>query len=194
MRRDSIFEAVATGIPSIFSYIVLAYETPSSLIYGTYTLQSSEGVQRTFSLAISDALYKISCSFTAGYLDDITLSDKVQNLTGEIKKFQKEALKIGLDVNRAKSEIIGLTDESRSDWSSSGMHYLEPSMAATILVGLPFYNYGFLPILNSHSAFLSSMSKTELYKIVLIQNCCMRSLIETVFRSQSGCICKTNLA
>jgi len=60
----------------------LAYETPSSLIYGTYTLQSSEGVQQIdplgpflFSLAISDALSKISYTFTAGYLDDITLGD-----------------------------------------------------------------------------------------------------------------------
>jgi len=48
--RDSIFEAVATGIHSINSYVVSAYETPSSLIYGTYTvdytLQSSEGVQQ----------------------------------------------------------------------------------------------------------------------------------------------------
>jgi len=37
VRRDSTFEAVATCIPSIFSYVVSAYETPSSLIYGTYT-------------------------------------------------------------------------------------------------------------------------------------------------------------
>jgi len=74
-------------------------------------------------------------------------------------KFQKEALKIGLDLNHAKCEIIGLTDESRSDWSSSGLHYLEPSMAATFLLGSPLYNDGFLPILNSHSASLSTMSK-----------------------------------
>jgi len=114
VRRDSIFEAVATCIPSIFSYIVSAYETPSSMIYGTYTLQSSEVVQQgdllgplLFSIAISDALSKISCTFTAGYFDDITLGDTVQNLTGEIKKFQKKALKIGLDLNHAKCEIIG---------------------------------------------------------------------------------------
>jgi len=110
-----------------------------------------------FSFAISDALSKISGTFTAGYLDDITLSDTVQNLTGEIKKFQKEALKIGLDLNHAKCEIIGLT-EFRSDWSSSGLHYLEPSMAATNLLGSPLYNDRFLPILNSHSASLSTMS------------------------------------
>jgi len=139
-------------------------------------LQSSEGVQQNdplgpllFSLAISDAFSKMSCSFTAGYLDDITLSDKVQNLTGEIKKFQKEALKIGLDVNRAKSEIIGLTDESRSDWSSSGMHYLEPSMAATIMLGSPLYNDGFLPILNSHSEQYFQVILSEKIPIVCLK-------------------------
>jgi len=117
----------------------LAYETTSSLIYGTYTLQSSEGVQQgdslgplLFSLAISDAHSQISCTFTAGYLDDITLGDTVQNRTGKIKKVQKEILKIVLDLNYAKCEIIGLTNEYRSDWMSSGLLYLEPSMAGTI--------------------------------------------------------------
>jgi len=66
------------------------------------------------------------------YLDDITLGDTVQNLIGEIKKFQKEALGIGLDLNHTKCEIIGLTYES------SGLHYFKPSMAATILLGCLF--------------------------------------------------------
>jgi len=44
VRRDCIFESVATHLPSILPYVISSYESPSSLLHGSYTLQSSEGV------------------------------------------------------------------------------------------------------------------------------------------------------
>ena len=56
-------------------------------MFGSFTLHSSEGVQQgdplcslLFSLAISDILSQSGCTYTAGYLDDVTFGDTVQTL------------------------------------------------------------------------------------------------------------------
>jgi len=46
VRRDWIFESVATHLPSSLPYIIFSYESPSSLLHGSYTLHSSGGVQQ----------------------------------------------------------------------------------------------------------------------------------------------------
>ena len=71
VRRDSIFEVVANKIPEILPYVISSYETSSSLYHGSFTLQSSEGVQQgdplgplLFSLAISATLHGSHCTCT----------------------------------------------------------------------------------------------------------------------------------
>jgi len=45
VRRDCIFESVATHLPSLLSYVISSNESPSYLLHGSYTLHSAEGVQ-----------------------------------------------------------------------------------------------------------------------------------------------------
>jgi len=46
VRRDCIFESVATNLSSLSRYVISSYESPSFLLNGSYTLHSSEGVQQ----------------------------------------------------------------------------------------------------------------------------------------------------
>jgi len=89
-------------------------------LHGSYTLLSAEGVHQgdplgplLFSLGISEALTQSKCTFTAGYLDDISLGDTVQSFAGEITKFQVGVARVGLFPNNSKFEIIGLSEEAR---------------------------------------------------------------------------------
>jgi len=165
VRRDSIFEAVATCIPSIFSYVVSAYETPSSLIYETYTLQSSEGSNKvTRWVPFSSALLsqKHFPKFHELLQQDILTTSHwvTQSKTSVVKSssFRWKHQKLDLILIMQNVRLLSPA-ESRSDWMSSGLFYLEPSMDENILLGSPLYNDGFLPILNSHIASLSTMSK-----------------------------------
>jgi len=94
VRRYFIFESVATYVSGILQYILSSFEAPSTLVLGPYTIPSSEGVQKgdplgplLFGIALSDALS--GSTFTAGYLDDITLGDTIQTLK---LKYLKEQL------------------------------------------------------------------------------------------------------
>ena len=120
IRRDCILDSVSLHIPEILPYVLASYGAPSKLVFGSYNLSSSEGVQPgdplgpfLFSLAISEALSHSSCTFTVGYLDDVTLGDTVQSLGCEIFKLRSLTAALGLSLNEAKCEIVGLSDESR---------------------------------------------------------------------------------
>jgi len=120
VRRDSIFETVASKVPELLPYVFLSYELPSSLSQRCFTLLLSEGVQQgdslgslLFSLTILDALKSFNCTFTAGYLDDITLGDTVDTLSVEVIHFQNDVTKMGLSLHESKCKGICLADDLR---------------------------------------------------------------------------------
>jgi len=121
-------------------------------------LASEEGVQQgdllaplLFSLALSSVLDLPRCDFVSGYLDDASLGGSVVDLAGEVVLFQRQAAKLGLELNIDKCEIIGLQDMSRSDWSNFGLQFHEPSEADALLLGSPFYNVGIDKTVSKHA-------------------------------------------
>jgi len=77
---------------------------------GLYTTDQPRSL--LFSAALSLVFALPCCDFVAGYLDDVTLGGSVIDLSGEVVMFQTAAAKIGLELNIAKCEIIGLQDIS----------------------------------------------------------------------------------
>src|ERR1043165_4560734 len=78
VRRDVVREEVAAHIPELFGYFDSAYGAASSLAFGEFTIDSSEGVQQgdplgplLFCLGINPLLGDIQSEFVSGYLDDI---------------------------------------------------------------------------------------------------------------------------
>jgi len=73
-----------------------------------------------FSLTISDAFKGLNSTFTAGYLDDITLGDTVDTLGVEVKHLQTDIAKMGKFLNESMCGIICFADDSRQQWNSFG--------------------------------------------------------------------------
>ena len=46
------------------------------------------------------------------YLDDITLGDDAETILGDFLMLEESALRVGLEINRDKCEVVGHTDAS----------------------------------------------------------------------------------
>jgi len=116
IRRDSMFESIAKLAPQILPYVLTANSDSSILQFGEFVVSSQEGVHQgdplgplLYSLTMTQVLDSSSCEFTAGYLDDVTLGDSVEILIEEVKALENRASAVGIKLNNAKCEIIGLS-------------------------------------------------------------------------------------
>ena len=113
LRRDKMLNTVRESAPSLYSFIHSAYEKPSTLFCGDCTIQSSEGIQQgdplgpfLFCLTIHPMVKSVESEFRIFYLDDGTLGVKVNEVLWDLKLIEEEAAKLGLILNRHKSELI----------------------------------------------------------------------------------------
>ena len=104
----------------------------------------AEGVQQgdplgplLLCLALDEQLKTVRCEFVSGYLDDVGMGDTVQSLIDQIRCIEAAASSIGLQLNHAKCEIIGLSPSQRSLWESSGLQFLPRSVEDASLLGAP---------------------------------------------------------
>jgi hypothetical protein len=91
---------------------------------------SDEGIQQGdslgplfFSLALNGPLQDLGGEFISGYLDDVSVGSRVDEVTTEVMEFEAKAAAIGLRLNHAKCEVIGLSRESRMVWTLSGLSF-----------------------------------------------------------------------
>ena len=142
MRRDTILEAVAEFLPDLLPYALLTLNDNTHLHFGNFTFDSAEGVQQGdplgplyFCLAIHKLLLSLNCEFIVGYLDDITIGDSVDIVLADLLHIEVTAKAMGLQLNRAKSEVIGCTAATRDVFLAAGVSLVEvPTNDAVLLV------------------------------------------------------------
>ena len=105
LRRDKMLETVRDSGSSLYPFIYSAYANTSTLFCRDRTIHSSEGIQQghplgpfLFCLTIHPMVKSIESEFRIFYLDDGTL--------GDLWLIEEEAAKLGLKLNRRKSELI----------------------------------------------------------------------------------------
>ena len=149
VRRDVILEAVAFHRPDLLGFATSAYGSSSQLWAGDVCLSSSEGVQQgdplgplLFSLALDDTLKTTRSEFMAGYLDDISIGDTVPRLIDQVRGLEAAALAVGLRLNHAKCEIIGLSASCLETWNAAGFMFAVRPIEEASLLGSPIHIAG----------------------------------------------------
>ena len=139
-----MLEAVARHRPDHLAFANAAYGSPSLLRAGESNIMSAKGIQQgdplgplLFCLALDEPLKGVRSEFVSGYLDDVGMGDTVQNLIDQVRCIEAAASSIGLQLNHAKCEIIGLSSSQRSLWESSGLQFLPRSVEDASLLGAP---------------------------------------------------------
>ena len=135
VRLDAVLEVVARLRP---------YLVPSFLWTGDSCLESAEGVQQgdplgplLLCLPLDAPLKGLHCELVSGYLDDVGIGDSVPNLITQLRQFDSAAALIGLRLNHAKCEVIGLSADQKPIWDSSGYKFLVTRMEDASLLGAP---------------------------------------------------------
>jgi hypothetical protein len=113
LRRDDMLHAVATHIPEILHFCLLAYSSSSNLLLDNFTIVSDEGVQQgdplgslLFSLTLHPVLSALASKLALGYLDDVTLGGESGTVAKDVESLRSEARRIGLHLNAKKCEVI----------------------------------------------------------------------------------------
>src|SRR6218665_3120439 len=89
------------------AYYHLAYEKPSQLKFGSYTILSSMGPQQgdplgplLFCLPLQTALLKLTFPLAFGFLDDISLGGPTASVAADMASLEADCADFGLSLNR----------------------------------------------------------------------------------------------
>ena len=140
IRRDTILDSVNRHIPELYAYVHAAYGSASNLFFGETKIVSAEGVQQgdplgplLFSLAMHPVLQDSRADLVLGYLDDVTLGGKLEDLSEEVGRIQTQAAEMGLTLNESKSEVI--CGKETIPGALASFKYVTPDLAT--LLGSP---------------------------------------------------------
>ena len=113
LRRDTMLIAVKEMASELLPLVHSAYCNPSSLLIGNETIQSAEGVQQgdplgqlLICLTIHRIVQQLRSEVRMFYLDDGTLGGCLDDVLHDLQTFELAAGKMGLQLNRGKSEVI----------------------------------------------------------------------------------------
>ena len=90
----------------------LCYEESSFLIYGAFTIKSTEGFQQGYPLATfgfclvpHPALQNLLSKLKTGYLDDVAFADEWRTTLHDLPSIKQACAKLGLFLNEKKCEV-----------------------------------------------------------------------------------------
>src|SRR6218665_3058935 len=143
LRRDSLLEAVARNIPELYSFAHASYSCKPILRHVKNIIRSEEGTQQghpmgplEFCITIHPILLQLISELKVAFLDDLTLGGKADVVAHDIQLIAQESAKLGLQLNRAKCEIIFQNcDQKANDASFHG--FKETPLGEATLLGSP---------------------------------------------------------
>lgn len=111
LRRDVMLQAVYNTIPELYAFIHQAYSAESLLQFGPFVVHSQLGPQQgdplgplLFCLPLHSTLQSMRSRLRLGYLDDISLGGKVEDVQHDLAKVKELELSLGIRLNRNKCE------------------------------------------------------------------------------------------
>lgn len=112
LHRDRMLSSVNSLLPELAPYCHLAYEEPSKLKFGSYTIYSRMGPQQgdplgplLFCLPLQPALLKLTSPLAFGFLDDISLGGPTSSVSADMASLETDCADLGLVLNRSKCEL-----------------------------------------------------------------------------------------
>ena len=136
VRRDRVLEAALEHIPELYPFVYCCYSTSSHLFFDKHILSSQEGVQQgdplgplLFCLAIHPLVKKLSSELKIFYLDDGLIGGSTSDVLEDIRLIQREAARIGLQLNLSKSELITHNSKDCSILQSADLISIHPEDA-----------------------------------------------------------------
>jgi hypothetical protein len=143
-HRTALLRATERHFPALLPYVVAAYGAPSSLCFGPFNIASEAGVQQgdplgplLFSAVLLDVLTDLPADakpeFLAFFLDDGNAAGPAPVVAAFVTWIEAAAAKVGLVLNRGKSEIVCCGHVSRPEFA----HFVRFSIAEWSLLGTP---------------------------------------------------------
>jgi len=121
LHRDALFDSTLKYVPELFKFVEAAYAQDSILTFGSFKIQSAEGLQQgdplvplLFCLAVHDVLSLCDTDLKIGYLDDLSLGGETNKTLDELDKLEAALATLGLFVNNSKCELIALGEAAET--------------------------------------------------------------------------------
>ncbi|XP_065315162.1 uncharacterized protein LOC135924043 [Gordionus sp. m RMFG-2023] len=122
IHRRAFLPSFLHHFPKYGNFLNSCYGFPSLLKFGEFSISSEEGIQQgdplgplLFTIGIHDLIKNLKTNFQLDlnlwYLDDGSFGGSLSNVMSAIEYVEMEASKIGLSLNRKKSEISSLNNK-----------------------------------------------------------------------------------
>jgi len=184
IRRDDVAASLASWMPELCSFFRSTYEEASILKMGNATIRSEEGLQQGdplapiyFCFGIHAHLSNLDCPIAIGYLDDVTLIGKAENVLQNTLSFREACSKIGLKLNSSKCELVCQDANTFSSFGANlpGLQRIEASNIE--LLGAAVGENATSPVLNK----LLDGLKTMKAKFSTLDSHCAFFLLKNCF-------------
>src|SRR6218665_2499794 len=123
LRRDTMLQMVYDIIPEIYEFTHQAYSADSELQFGPFVVRSQMGPQQRdplgpllFSLPLQPVLLSMRSGFRIGYLDDLSLGGKKDDVRQDIALIENLESSLGLVLNRHKCELYSKTEPTEAEF------------------------------------------------------------------------------
>src|SRR6218665_83856 len=142
LRRDIMLQMVYETIPEIYEFTYQAYSADSQLQFGPFVVRSQMGPQQgdplgplLFCLPLQPVLRSMRSGFRIGYLDDLSLGGKKDDVRQDIALIENLESSLGLVLNRYKCELYSKTESTEAEFE--GFEQLDTG--SLLLLGAPLF-------------------------------------------------------